>query len=48
MFPQKTSRFPQWIAGAAAAIYVISNPTSAAELVTTVMSAIAQFAAALG
>lgn len=48
MFPQKSSKIPQWIAGVVIAIYAINNPASAAEFVTKVMDAIQTFANSLG
>ncbi|WP_165964269.1 hypothetical protein [Actinomadura sp. KC216] len=48
MFPQKTSKIPQMIAGIAIAIYAVNHPEKAADLVNKVIHAITTFAGALG
>ncbi|NVI91394.1 hypothetical protein HUX53_29975 [Actinomadura sp. BRA 177] len=48
MFPQKSSKIPQWLAGIAVAIFAINNPEKAANLVNQVIHAISTFAGSLG
>ena len=48
MFPQKSSRIPQWIAGIALVIFAVNNPEKAADLVNRVIHAITTFAGSLG
>lgn len=48
MFPQKSSKIPQWIAGVAVAIFAINNPEKAAGLVNQVIYAITTFSGSLG
>jgi hypothetical protein len=48
MFPQQTSKIPQWLAIIAIAIYAINNPQSAAGLVNKIVGAIVTFSTSLG
>ncbi|WP_192808547.1 hypothetical protein [Actinomadura montaniterrae] len=48
MFPQQSSKIPQWLAGVAVIIFAVNNPEKAAELVNKVIHAITAFAGALG
>ncbi|MDL4772492.1 hypothetical protein [Actinomadura xylanilytica] len=48
MFPQKSSKVGQWVAGVVVAVYAVNNPTSAAHMINKIVAAIQQFAGALG
>lgn len=48
MFPQQSSKIPQWLAGVAIVIFAINNPEKAADLVNKVIYAITTFANGLG
>ncbi|GLZ05289.1 hypothetical protein Acsp03_27550 [Actinomadura sp. NBRC 104412] len=48
MFPERTSKIPQYLAVVAIAIYAVNNPQSAAELVNKIVGAIITFSNSLG
>ncbi|MEU8303926.1 hypothetical protein AB0C84_10215 [Actinomadura sp. NPDC048955] len=48
MFPQQSSKIPQWLAGVAVIIFAVNNPEKAADLVNKVIHAITTFSGSLG